>query len=219
MPKLSFSVLFLLTFTLCWPTWSQGGSQLTGGLWATEAIDLSYTQEIRRIEMPSPDNGKIAIVENEGLRVMSSGRLLAGTEHEGVYSLAELVWAPDSTAFFITLSDGGIVGTWETRVYLIEKEKVRRVNVTQVVASRFQKQYKCLEPEEPNIAGIKWLDGARKLLLVAEVPPHSSCPEMGKVAGYIVAIPNGKIIQEFGKKKLKADWSQYLGPRLMSKGK
>ncbi len=181
------------------------------GDWSREAISIS---SLKKIEISSPDHKMIVVVDGVNLAVIINGKSLTGIEEKGVMQPAELVWSPDSTAFFITETDGGWVGTWHVRVYLIKNEVVYYSDVTQEVIKQFKKQYKCMDPEEPNVGAVKWLKGSKNLLLVAEVPPHSTCPEMGKIRGYIVEIPTGKVIKEFSKKELKAQWGKYLGQRL-----
>jgi|GEM_PF-1445094 len=213
-------LLLTVTIILCSPAWTVGDSRGEAGVWSQETTLLSHTVGTldipgkRKVDVLAPDHRKIANVNDFYLQVVVNGRPLSGTENEGLETLAELAWAPDSTAFFITASNGGIVGTWYVSVYLIEKTRVRRVNVTQRAAKRFKMQYSCHDPEEPNMAGVKWLEGSKTLLVVAEVPPHSSCPEMEKVRGYIVSVPNGEIEHELTREELKANWSQYLGPRI-----
>lgn len=182
------------------------------GTWSREATLLT---PLRKLEIPATDSKKIVVISGVDLDVTVEGRKLPGIEEEGVMYPAELFWAPDSSAFFITASDGGAVGTWFVSVYVIEKGRVRYLNVTQEVIMQFKKYYKCDEPEEPNVGAIRWLKGSKNLLLVAEVPPHSTCPEMGRVRGYIVEIPNGKILQEFDEKELRAQWGSHLGRRFI----
>ncbi len=195
-----------------------GVSLAEDGIWSKETILLSENPQTRKIQIVSPDKGMTATIDGIKLQVEKMGRRFSGIENESVATLAELGWSPDSRAFFITASDGGLVGSWSARIYFIEDAKVRPLNLTPGIVKRFKKQYTCSEPEEPNIAAIKWWNGSDKLLFVAEVPPHSTCPGMGKVMGYLVAIPSGKIIKEISEKKLKSDWGAYLGQRLTAEG-
>jgi hypothetical protein len=136
-----------------------------------------------------------------------------------IFTLAEVGWASDSCAFFITQSDGGAVGTWNTDAYLLTPLGLRKVAVSDGVRKDFMKRYNCdvwgdqRGNEIPNIAGLKWLKGSRELLLVAEVPPHSSCPEMGKFMGYVVSVPSTKIVTRYSAREVKNRWGQSLGPR------
>jgi len=210
----SFQVISIVTFAMLMPVLIQAESPVDVGIWSKEARFLSYVQQTRKVQIAAPDKNKVVVIDGVRLLVVMGGKELPGIENEGVGTLAELSWAPDSSAFFITWSDGGTVGTWRPSVYLIRKTRVHRVDVTKEIETHFGKQYACKEPEEPNIGAIKWLKGSKNLLLVAEVPPHSTCPEMGKVMGYIVSVPSGKIVEQFGSDKLKTVWGRYLGPRL-----
>ena len=182
--------------------------------WSMEATTLPYEVGTRQIEVFAPDRRKKAVIDGVRLSVVMNGKHLPGIEDTGVSTLAELQWSPDSTAFFITESYGGAVGDWRVTVYLSDGRRVRSLDVSKEVIKSFKKHYLCKEPEEPNVGAVKWLNGAKHLLLVAEVPPHSSCLEMGKIRGYIVDIPTGSILQEFTEKKLRPDWGVYLGRRL-----
>lgn len=209
-----FSTLIFFVFILaafCQPSpYVLAASELP--VWSNAAVPL-YGNETRHFEVAAPDGTKVAVIDGVSLSVVAYGNRLPGIEHAGVSTLAELSWAPDSSAFFITESYGGAVGDWHVTVFMVTGGSVSRVNVGNNVMKSFMMHYRCEEPEEPNIGGIKWLNNGRQLLLAAEVPPHSTCPEMGKVMGYIVDIPSGKILQEFRDKALKDDWGQFLGQR------
>jgi hypothetical protein len=215
--QLSFRILWLLALAsgvlFCLPLESASAH----GEWSREATLLRYKGETRKVEVIASDRRKTAVVEGVSVFVKADGRRLLGTENEGVSTLAELAWASDSTAFYMTQSLGGAVGEWRVAVYEVEKESVRVRDVTQEVMKQFKKHYKCKEPEEPNVGAVKWLNGSKELLVIAEVPPHSSCPEMGKVRGYLVEVLSGKITQEFGERELRARWGRYLGQRFSPK--
>lgn len=190
-----------------------GEAVATSGEWSREATLLEYHEGARAAAVVASDGRKRVIIHGVALAVEMEGKRLPGIEDAGVSTIAELAWAPDSRAFFITESYGGEVGEWLVSVYLIENERVRREHVTREVVRRFHKHYRCIEPEEPNVGAITWVKGSEQLLVVAEVPPHSSCPEMGKVRGYLVEVPTGRILQEFPENQLKARWGRHLGQR------
>jgi hypothetical protein len=85
------------------------------------------------VSVSAPDKRTVVTIEGIDVLVRRSGKTLPGIEGEAILPLAELAWSPDSKAFFITWSEGGSVGQWLTYVYLIEEEKVRRVNVVKDV--------------------------------------------------------------------------------------
>lgn len=206
-------VFLLLPATLLALTFFYNRANAEEAEWSREAISLPQDAENRRMEVISSDGRKKAVIDGVKLSVLINGKYLHGIENAGINTLAELQWSPDSTALFVTESYGGAVGDWHAILYLIEGSVVRRLDVTKQVVNSFKKHYRCKEPEEPNIGAIKWFNGAKKLLIVAEVPPHSSCPEMGKIRGYIVEIPTGGIFQEFDEKRLRTEWGDYLGKR------
>ena len=195
------------------------------GLWSTEATGLFYEigtidkPGTRRLVIASPNNKFRVIVRDAGFYIEGNGNRLSGPEDEGIYPLAEMAWCPDSRAFFLTQSDGGNVGGWFLNVYLMSDKYVKLIDITQQVKKDFMTRYKCVVPEdptaneEPNIAAIKWFNDSKELLLLAEVPPHSSCPEMGKLMGYVVSVPSGNILSRYEEQHLRARWGRFLGER------
>ncbi len=183
------------------------------GEWARDASEV--TSSPGKLKIPAPDHNKVLMINGIAFYVMVGDRILKGTEKEGVLQPAEIIWSPDSSAFVITASDGGAVGTWFISVYLLENDSVRYADVAQEVIRHFKRYYKCDEPEEPNVGAVKWLNDSKQLLLVAEVPPHSTCREMGKFKGYIVDIPSGGILEEIDEKDVRLNWSGYLGTRFI----
>lgn len=187
---------------------------LANGEWSRWATDLGNPVEgARRLALKAPDSSKVAILNGMSLFVEKKGGRLPGTEGVGVSGLAELAWAPDSAAFVITESLGGAVGEWRVTVFLVGVDRIRRLDVTREVFRRFRRHYVCQDSEEPNVGAVAWLKSSRKLLVVAEVPPHSSCQQMGQVRGYVVEVRSGKVVQEFTEQQLRARWSHDLGRR------
>jgi len=200
---------FVLSFLLVtsWVLVPRQTMSQTVGEWSRIAKPLSVFPKSQKVQIEAPDKRTVAVIEDLNLLVLQDGKKLPGIEDEGFVGPAELGWSSDSKGFFVTWSDGGTVGTWQTFVYLIEEGRVSRVNVSKEVERDFKKSYECFEAEAPNIAGLNWLHGSRRLLLVAEVPPHSSCPQMGLFAGYIVSVPGGKIIERLNQRQLTAAWA------------
>jgi hypothetical protein len=166
----------------------------------------------------SPNSRKTVYVGETHFLVRADGVWLPfPTKPWGVNGLAELLWAPDSSAFVVTESDGGWVGSWLVNVYRIDGDTVAKLDVSQAVTDVFQKRYPCVEPETPNVGAVAWLEGSKRLLLVAEVPPHSSCHEMGKLGGFVVEVPGGRIVQEYSEAELRDKWGKYLGIRLSAR--
>jgi len=127
----------------------------------------------------------------------------------------EVAWAPDSKAFFVTYSDGGAVGTYHTEVYYVEETGLRIEEPTGQVQKDFHsKPPVCFEPEDPNIAAITWVGSSRRLLVAAEILPHSICEGMGTFKAYEISLPEGKILRKYGQLKAKRLFWTHLGPEL-----
>jgi len=197
------------------------------GYWSAESVDLQYSvstvsaRATRDIDVISPDKKKRVIVTGVGFHIKINGKRLPDPKEDihGIQILAELGWSPDSKAFFVTQSDGGEVGTWYVNIYILGPRFLIDADITNEVKKDFMARYNCdvwgedRGNEIPNIAAIKWLNGSSKLLLLAEVPPHSSCPEMGKFMGYVVSVPSGKILVRYSAAEVKAKWGRSLGRR------
>lgn len=191
---------------------ANGETSRSQAIWSAFAVSLSRTPE-ESVEVRAPNGRATVVVRGIDLRVLLDGKPLFGTEEQSVTTVAELGWAPESNGFYITQSDGGLVGTWYTTVFMIKVDSVRSIDVSRSVVTDFKRRYVCSGPEEPNVAAIAWLKDSERILLVAEVPPHSSCPEMGKIRGYIVEVATGNIIGTMSEAEIKAGWAKYMGPR------
>ena len=107
-----------------------------------------------------------------------------------VQDVAEVLWAPDSRAFAITESDGGWIAQWSATIYVVDSTTVRPVASASQAFADFSRRkvlrrgYGCTV-EPPNMAIVDWNRGPERLLLVAEAPPHGTCFDLGRLAGYL----------------------------------
>jgi len=216
MKKTSVQVLITIIITLIGQFGIYKDLRAQDSQWSKESKNISYFHiGIRRIEIMSPDKIKNIIVDSSKLDLLINEKPLPRMSDIYVETLAELLWSPNSKAFVLSQSDGGWVGRWYVVVYKIKNGHVLKLNIGKSIIKSFKKYYSCAEVEEPNIAAIKWLRGGKELLMVAEVPPHSSCPEMGKIRGYIVDLLSEKITKEIDEKKFRKKWNCYLGVRFI----
>jgi hypothetical protein len=186
-------------------------------VWSKEATMLSFQRGGRKMSVLSPDHRKIVNVSDTSIGVSENGGELTGIENLGIDALAELLWAPNSGAFVVTSSDGGIVGTWDVRLFLLSGNVVQAAAIASQVRADFKTRFKCQDNEDPNLAALKWVDAsASQLIIVAEVPPHSSCTGMGRIAGYGVSVPSGRILRRYSGSELRERWGQALGQRLQN---
>jgi hypothetical protein len=69
---------------------------------------------------------------------------------------------------------------------------------------------------DPNVAGLKWLDDPDRLLVVAEAPPIGICKDAEYFAGYEISLRSGQIVGRFSPQRLADRWGKALGDRLKS---
>ncbi|MCU1285653.1 MAG: hypothetical protein JWO13_2003 [Acidobacteriales bacterium] len=214
---MKFNVLFfamLSCFVLSGT--AQSNKVSCGGCWSRNAVSLSNrydssTKAGRTLEyrIKSPDGTKSAIVIGAFLYLEVGDHRIKSSR--GVNFIAEIKWSPDSKAFFVTQSDGGSIGTYYVDVFLAGDENLTWVNPAKTVEKDFKKQYTCQSPETPNIGAVSWIGTSDKLLLIAQVPPHSTCPKMGSFFGYAVSIPSGQILNTYSEKDIFSRWHHKLG--------
>jgi hypothetical protein len=64
------------------------------------------------------------------------------------------------------------------------------------------------------MVGIAWANDATRLLVVAQVLPHSNCDNMGTFRLYELAVPTGTMIRRFSQVEAKTLFHDLLGPEL-----
>ena len=129
-------------------------------------------------------------------------------------SNAEALWSPDGRTFAINYSDGGAIGGFHVRVFLIRGETVMDVSsAIQPAIAAFKARHYC-NSRNNNVMALKWKD-ANHLLLWTEVYPTGDCgPDSGLEEGYLVTIPGGKIEAHLTRSQLLS----YLGVCLENEG-
>src|SRR5260370_2267453 len=83
------------------------------------------------------------------LQVQVGNRIFTVNAGRGVGS--EVMWAPDSQAFFLTTSDEGLTGWFHTLIYFVTSHGLKKVNIHQKIERAFGRPVKCGSPEFPNI--------------------------------------------------------------------
>jgi hypothetical protein len=133
--------------------------------------------------------------------------IVAGPNHE-------LLWAPDSRAFFLTLNDGGIVGGYDLSVVLRTGGRLRIVDLSKLVRRRFGHPGRCYDPEDPNVVGVGWLGSSHRLVVAAEILPHSNCDRMGTFRAYLVDPHKRRIVAAYKQAEAKRRFRLMIGPEL-----
>lgn len=118
-------------------------------------------------------------------------------------SNAEVVWSPDGRAFAFNYSDGGAIGGFHVRVFLVNGDTVKDASAAiEPAVNGFKSRHSC-KTRGNNVTALKWLDDSR-LMLMTEVYPTGDCgQDLGHAEAYIVAVPSGKIEQHLTLEQLK----------------
>ena len=165
-----------------------------------------YSREIATESVRSPD-GRYAVVAGDGLLTLVTPRSSRELQVAAMRGLSEVVWSPDAMAFAVNWTDGGAVGTWLSDVFVIEDDDVaRHLYIRDMVLPHLDGFTRCDEPEGANVALAGWLAGGREMLVVAQVPPHSSCRNMGEQRGLRIDLATGRILEQMTEREL---WSRY----------
>jgi hypothetical protein len=114
------------------------------------------------------------------------------------------------------------------QVFLVDERQVREVDVTRFVRRDLARRFPpCMgipagcfadgkffaEPLDwVNVYAFHWVEGSRRLLLAAGVPPSSGYGRnMGTVVGYVVEVPSGKILSVYSERDFANTWQRYIG--------
>jgi hypothetical protein len=149
--------------------------------------------------------------EAHKVRVKANGREY-GTKI-GYLVNSEVEWSPDSTAFFVTYSDGGTIGRYHVLVFHVDKSGLRQDEP--VPNGRKLSVPTCFDPEIPNVGAVKWVGGSSRLLIAVEVPPHSSCASMGTFRAFEINVTDAAVLKQYGQLQAKSLFADSLGEELV----
>jgi hypothetical protein len=202
-------VLTAITLLCVQITNAQGIWSRTGGIPSVEA-------EARQ-NILAPDAKHFIRATRDGLRLgNSTGETLQSLPTAAFPPLWEVVWAPDSRKVAVNFSDGGAGGTWDADIFEMDSAGHLVVfRVSDLIRNAAKSFPICESPEDVNVALVGWSARGDAALLVAEVPPHSSCKNMGAVRGFMVSLVSKKIVQVMPESLLRRKWAKVIGERLL----
>jgi hypothetical protein len=181
-------------------------------MWAAKGKSpwVSETQPTKDIWAP---NGKVTIRYNEQRLSVVGKTVTQLSEIDTPATLIEILWAPDSSAFVVNSSDGGLVGGWSANYYSLDSEDRPTFHDIGAVIAPFVRDlpHDCEVDEDANFGAAAWLKGKSELLVVAQVPPHSICKNMGAVRGFRVSTSSWKVIEQLTANELRKKWKTDLG--------
>jgi hypothetical protein len=127
---------------------------------------------------------------------------------------AELAWAPNSRALYITEGTGYTTG-YSLRIYFVDGDKLHEMkDINSNIEDDFARRHKCTDGQLPNVAGLHWADDSLQLFVVAEQPPISICKGMYYFGGYSVSTKTSQTVERYSPEALETRWKDVLGDRL-----
>ena len=180
------------------------------GQWSRFALSVPAG---RAFSIPSPDRTRTIVINNMELTVLEGRYPMESAEGIGILLPAEVGWAPDGKAFFITSSDGGRNGTWDVSVFMLEHDRFGYRVVTEDAVDLFLKEHPCTSPLVPHVGLLKFTKDSKQALLAVEAPLGSSCPDRDTVRGFLIEVPSGKVLREMDLQRLVQEWGETLGTR------
>ncbi|MGD0859581.1 MAG: hypothetical protein ABR912_09700 [Terracidiphilus sp.] len=128
---------------------------------------------------------------------------------------SEVLWAPDSKAFFVTTSNAGANGDYHLFVVGTFEGKMQGRDITERIYREFGHPFRCGWEESPNVAGIGWVGKTHHLWVAAEVVNHSNCDSFGTFKAYEVDPAAMAVVQTLDQIEAKRELGPLLGKELM----
>jgi hypothetical protein len=165
--------------------------------------DGKKTVTVRRVGKETPDTEMI---------VRSDGTILRARVRFGLN--AEVLWSSDSEAFAITGSAEGANGQFQTDVFYVASDRLRRVPLTLLLERAFGHPVRCGSPEVPNVVAVEWITPSKRLLLATQIIHHSNCDSYGTFAGFVVDLEKMQVVRRLNQIAMKREFGAHLGPEL-----
>jgi hypothetical protein len=128
---------------------------------------------------------------------LDSRSVWIAVDHDGTLDNTD-----DQAHIALTYSDGGAIGGFHVRVFLIDGNGVTDVSkcIDGAVAD-FKARHYC-KTRGNNVSALRWSRGG--LLILTEVYPTGDCgSDFGHLEGYLVSVPQGKILEHMTLNQLK----------------
>jgi hypothetical protein len=190
---------------------------IVDGIWSTAGKTLFVSNNDPPRDIQSPDKKTVVRYDKDGLYV--AGKTVTRLQEiNAPLPLIEVLWIPDSRGFVVNWSNGGLVGDWNTNYYALDADG-RPVlhDIGAIIAPYVRGFAQCeVDKGEPhtNLGTIAWAKNNRELFVVAEVPPHSICKNMGEIRGFRVSTDTWTVVEQLSDADVRSKWTVTLGQRL-----
>jgi hypothetical protein len=214
------------------PQGESPGKAAEGPIWARGATVLDLSCTSRHLPIAAPDHQSSILVlckKRKDEDPTYSLRVTTSAEHKYEVPLDEgaheLLWAPNSKAFFVDGGTSGYAGFFVS-VYRIDassgvqKEDLTKAAQTDMVASfppckaANRSEALCAKTAEHpdyNMSAVAWTRDSSAIDVFAEVPCSSSYGGiMCQVIGYELSVPDGHILARLAAKEIQEHWTPFM---------
>jgi hypothetical protein len=205
--------------------------------------DADNLKECKALRIGSPD-GKSAVevsysplpdypaIHSASLRVTTLGRDRG--EVEVVSSVEdEIIWSPDSKAFFINgdadVDDGNMLA-----VHILDDPHLGPGNIAGAVMRDMVRSFPPCEAKDPvdicaelaaeplgfiEVVGLDWIGNSSEMVVMGQVPCSSSMGGiMCQVLGYEIEVPGGKILRRMHSTEFARRWQHSMAWKFQDYG-
>jgi len=219
----SIAVIFVAASFSCSGVWA-GTHDKSIGMFSKNAVDLwsEISGGDKPLKVWSPDKKSVVLAKfiegrnDEKVVLQVSGAIGSLEVDLGPGVGCELLWSPDSRAFFVTTSDQGANGSYRLIVVSEVQGALMARDLTPLLARKFGNPVTCGWPERPNVGGISWLGSSKQLLAAAEIVNHSNCDSFGTFKAYVVDVRSMKVVETYGQLATKHRFRGVLGEELQN---
>jgi hypothetical protein len=147
-------------------------------------------------------------LERGRLSVLRGKALLGRYRLRGLSAGIFVKWSLDSRAFYVMWSSGGMIGTYDVRVFSVSAGTVREVFPTRIARREFKRTHNC-PTRSTNVFAIKWSANSERLMIATQVYPTGDCgKELGVTGGYVVRLEDGAILDRFSQETTENEMRQ-----------
>lgn len=214
------------------PTWAKKAR-----VFPSECREKRDFKSCKPVRIPSPDGSSVVEVlyRDESnmrvafLRVSTRGGSTREIDLPWGFQDIDLLWSPDSKAFFVNGGNGGYWGFW-VFVFRLDDPGLEPFDVTHearrdmlesfppCIASgigRATCKYIETDSQYPNMSRIDWAGDSSAIVVMAEVPCSGGFGGiMCQVAGYELGVPTGRILKRVDAQQFKARWHRSMAFKL-----
>ncbi len=157
------------------------------------------------------ENGLLQVYRNK----VEIGRFKLHNLSGGIF----LKWAPDSKAFYLMWSNGGMIGAYEVRVFRATDESAQELPSAKQAEHDFRAHHNCAA-RGINVFAIQWMGrDSNQILLATQKYPTGDCgQDAGLFGGYLVRSADGEILKSYSEKQIKGIWPKGCPTRIWPTG-